>query len=291
VIKAVSDGNFQALGTAVHEAKHVSSLYKSLSRFFFLNTQDNYQPDWVEEGTAEIAEERAARIAWALTGGPEVGAMADEDDVRALSSFTKEMYSTILTNAGAKGYLSSQPNSVVTDPIGASSIHSVYGSGWHFHRWLGDAYGHAEQALADSALSRFLNDSTTATGVAGILTATGAPSWMALLEEYAVAIMLNGTGASEGARAFTSYDFPSFHSTFEYTSPGLEPAGDYPWPVNTVGEAATSPFQTTSNTGPIGPSGIRIFDLTSNGTGLGLLVRVSTVSGTAPFRIVLVRVE
>jgi hypothetical protein len=217
--------------------------------------------------------------------------MADAEDVRALSSFTKEMYSTILVNAGAKGYLSSQPNSVVVDPAGASSIHSVYGSGWHFHRWLGDAFGNAAQPLADTTLFRMLNDSLTATGVAGILSVTGAPSWGALLEDYAVAIMLNGTTAPSGPRAFTSYDFPSFHTTFEYTAVGVEPPGNYPWPVNVAGESPTAAFATASNNGPTGPSGIRIFDLTSNGTGLGVEVKVSTDMRTQPFRIVLVRVK
>ena len=288
VIKAVSQGNYQALGTAVHETKHISSLYKSLGRSNF-NSDDSFQPTWIEEGTAEIAEERAARIGWAATGGPGIGAMADADDVGP--SFTKEMYSTILVNAGAKGYLSSQPNSVVVDPVGASSIHSIYGSGWHFHRWLGDAFGNAAQPLADATLFRMLNDSLTATGVAGILSVTGAPSWGALLEDYAVAIMLNGTTAPSGPRAFTSYDFPSFHTTFEYTAAGAEPPGNYPWPVNVAGETPTAPFASASNNGPTGPSGIRIFDLTSNGTGLGVEVKVSTDMRTQPFRIVLVRVK
>ena len=143
--------------------------------------------------------------------------------------------------------------------------------------------------MADTTLFRMLNDSLTATGVAGILSVTGAPSWAALLEDYAVAIMLNGTTAPKGIRAFTSYDFPSFHTTFEFNSG--EPPNNYPWPVNVAGESPTAAFATASNNGPTGPSGIRIFDLTSNGTGLGVEVKVSTDMRTQPFRIVLVRVK
>jgi len=280
VIKGMSDGSFQALGTLVHETKHISSLYKSIIR-------RDFQPTWVEEGLAEFAEETASRIAWAGAGGPEVGAMAKASDVTA---FTRENYSVILVNAGTTGYLSSQPNGVVVTPLGASGSHSVYGSGWHFHRWLGDAYGNAATALGDSTLIRTLNDSLTATGVQGILNVTGAGSWADLLEEYLTTVMLNGTGAPQGPRAFTSYDFPSMNRTFTYTG---KPDGDYPWPVNISDPKTetTAPFASATYIGAIGPSGVRIFDLTSNGTGLGLEVKVTAGGGSSPFRIVLVRVE
>jgi hypothetical protein len=270
--------DFQALGTVVHETKHISSLYKSIFR-------EDYQPLWVEEGTAEFAEEVAARIGWAAAGGPPVGAMADSSDVNA---FTRENYSVILVNAGTTAYLSSQPNGVVVTPVGASDGHSIYGSGWHFHRWLGDAYGDAATPLADAPLFRTLNDSLTAAGVQGILDVTGAGSWADLLEEYLTAVMLNGTDAPQGPRSFTSYDFPAMNTTFSYTG---KPPGDYPWPVNVFGVDSSAPFATTSNTGSIGPSGVRIFDLSSNGSGLGLEVKVTTPTAASPFRIVLVRVE
>lgn len=283
VIKRLAQGDYQALGTVVHETKHISSLYKSLIRSDYY-TQYN-QPLWVEEGLAELAEETAARIAWAGAGGPAVGAMARASDV---TSFTRENYSVILVNAGTTGYLSSQPNGVTTTPMGAGSDHSVYGSGWHFHRWLGDAYGNAATPFADASLFRTLNDSLTAAGVSGILGMTGAPNWATLMEEYVGAIMLNGTGAPMGPRAFTSYDFPSMNTTFNYTG---KPAGDYPWPVNRSPTQSSAPFATASNVGPIGPSGIRILDLTSNGTGLGLEIKVTTGAASSPFRIVVVRVK
>jgi len=284
VIKGLSQGNYQALGTAVHEVKHISSLYKSLMRSSYF--PDYYQPLWVEEGTAEIAKEMASRIAWASKGGPAVGAMARGSDVNA---FTPENYGIILVHANTTGYLSSQPNGIVVTPTGASSDHSVYGSGWHFHRWLGDAYGNAATPLGDTALFRTLNDSLTATGVEGVLHATGAASWTGLLEEYLAAVMLNGTGAPQGPKAFTSYNFITMNRTFTYDG---KPTGDYPWPVNLSGSNTTAPFATATLTGSIGPSGIRIYDLTSNGTGLGLEVKVTPSSGILdPFRIVVVRIE
>jgi hypothetical protein len=268
VIKGISGGNYQALGAVVHEAKHISSLYKSIIR-------QEFQPGFVEEGTAEIAEEMASRIAWAATGGPAVGVMANADDVDA---FSEENYATVLAIAGAVRYLSSQPNGVVVTPLGATLGHSIYGSGWHFHRWLGDAYGNAATPMADSALFRTLNDSLSAVGYQGILNLTGAASWAELLGEYLTAVMLNGTGAPQGPRAITSYDFPSITEVFR--SP--DPDGVYPWPLNVIGEATPAPFSSDTNVGPTGPSGIRIFDLQSD---------VTAGPASSPFRIVLVRVE
>jgi hypothetical protein len=102
--------------------------------------------------------------------------------------------------------------------------------------------------------------------------------------------MLNGTGAPRPDRGFTSYDFPSMNRTFTYTG---KPEGDYPWAVNLPDPANQNsmPFNSAINTGPIGQSGVRIFDLTSNGTGLGLEVKVSTQANPIPFRVVLVRVR
>ena len=73
--------------------------------------------------------------------------------------------------------------------------------------------------------------------------------------------------------------------TFTYTG---KPDGDYPFPVN---GSASGAFLSASNIGPIGASGVRIFDLTSDGTGLGLDVKVQTNGGVFPFRIVLVRLK
>jgi hypothetical protein len=279
-IKELDNEVFYILTAVVHEAKHISSFYKSI----FRGGGNNFQPTWVEEGTAEIATEMSSRLAWAGAGGPAVGAMATGSD---LTEFTRENYGAVYLMVRTISYLSSQPNGVVVPPTGADPGHSVYDSGWHFHRWLGDAYGNAAVPQGDSAFFRTLNDSLTAAGVQGIVSVTGAPSWTSLMEEYLTAVMVNGTAAPQGPRTFSSYNFPSM--TNRFSSP--DPPGEYPWPVNTQGDDLTAPFATSTNVGLIGPSGVRIFDLSSNGTGLGLEVKVSTSQASLPFRIVVVRLK
>jgi hypothetical protein len=281
-IQGMSSNNYQALSTLVHEVKHVSSLYKGLIRGDALG---GFHPLWVEEGRAEIAGEMSSRLAWEATGGPAVNEMAEAGHVVG-SSFTRENYGVIRRMARTVQYLSSQPNGVVVTPSGAHHAHSVYGSGWHFHRWLGDAYGTSSVRLGDSGIFRSLNDSLTLAGVPGIRAVTGGKAWVDLMEEYAVAIMRNGTPAPLGPRSFTTYNFPSMNKTFNYTG---KPSGDYPWPVNVFGSNTSAPFGSSTNTGLVGPSGIRVFDLTSAGAGLGVEVKVD--ASRSPVRVVVLRVQ
>jgi len=275
-IQGMSSGNYQALATLVHEVQHVTSLYNGIFR-------GTLQPLWIEEGRAEIAGEMSSRLAWEATGGPSVTTMAAGAQV---GTFTKENYGVILRMARTTQYLSSQPNGVVVTPLGAHHAHSVYGSGWHFHRWLGDAYGVSGARLGDASLFKTLTDSLTVAGVSGIRALTGGKAWVDLMEEYALAILQNATGAPPGLRSFRTYDFPSMNRTFTYTG---KPVGDYPWPVNVFGDNTTSPFGSSTNTGSMGPSGIRVFDLTSAGTGLGVDVKVD--ASRSPVRVVVLRIQ
>lgn len=282
-IRGLSSGNYQALGTLVHEVKHVSSLYESISRFLDQGTPGGFQPTWIEEGTAEIAAEMSSRVAWAATGGPEVGTMIRRSD----KVITEESYGVLLRWVRTIFHLYSQPNGLVATPEGASQDHSVYGSGWHFHRWLGDVYGEAASApQAEASLFLTLNDSLTAAGPTGIKNVTG-KLWDELMDEYTSAILLNGTGAPQPAWGFTSYDFPDVTSGL-LSSPH-QPPGIYPWAVNVGGDNVTQPFGSFVNAGTIGPSGIRVYDLTSDGTGLGLEVKVETTR--EPIRIIVARIQ
>jgi len=287
-IRGLESGNYHALATLTHEVKHVSSLYKRLVRSDDLSAEDTFHPDWVEEGGAEIASEMSSRLAWEAIGGPAVGQIIDGE--ASLLAYDPdgnplpETYGLNVLWGRAVLALGSQPNALVNTPRGAQAGHSVYGSGWHFHRWLGDAYGSAATRLADGSLFSQLVDPLSASGAQGIQDLTGR-SWKDLTEEYLIAVMLNGTGGPEGSRGFTSYDFPDVTEGLkEDQRPGL-----YPWPVNLPPGVETAPFESFMNTGTVGASGLRILDLTSDGTGLGLDVKVESTQ--TPLGIILVRIR
>ncbi len=293
-IDAMGDGNFQALGTLVHEVKHVSSLYQRIRRALEIATTDGLHPPYVEEGTAEIAAEVATRRAWEANGGPGRTEAVRAEDFEG--GFTPWNFGIALRLARTVRYLDSQPNAVVVDPAGAGPGHSIYGSGWHFHRWLGDAYGGAATSPGgDAAFFREQNDSLTASGRRGIQQVTG-ENFLDLIEQWSVAVMLNGNGHTP-SRPITTYDFPSAAETF--CNPN--PVGVYPWPVTTVGTTSdcessdeetfelAAPFDEDTFEGRIGAAGgLRIHEFVADGSGPGAQF---VVSANRPVRIVIVRIE
>ncbi len=296
LVQALDDGVFQALETLVHEVKHVSSLYKSIARSNRVG-QSAYHPGWVEEGSAEIAGNMSSRRAWAAVGGPAPNAAVTEQHIRDSGTdgdgLRPEFYGVFLRLFRTQGYLASQPNAVVVDPSGAGPEHSIYGSGWFFLRWLGDAYGEAASAsYADAPFFREQNDSLSAQGVQGITSLTGA-SWVELMQEYAVAVMTNGTPTPQPPRAFTSYDFVSAVEVwcFAADNPPCDgipagPNGVFPWPVTVQSDGNMARgFTDATFSGPIGPSGLRIHEFRSSGTSNAEIL-VSAPSGT---RVVVLR--
>lgn len=286
LIQAMDEGAYQALETLAHEMKHVVSLYNRIAASIRLKSAQ-YHPTWIEEGTAEIAGEMSARIAWAAIGGPAVGSQVTRQSfVNTSGGIVPENYGVAIKLARTAWYLASQPNGLVVTPDGALDGSSIYGSGWLFHRWLGDAYGHAASALhGDASLFRALNDSMAARGTTGIENETGKP-FLDLVDEFFTTASLHRTWSGTVARDFTTYDFVSAAEIF--CNPN--PLGVFPWPVTTtgtVGDCEATPrvsevsnpsagFQTKEYTGSLGPSGVRIHDFLSNGTGTGAQITLST---------------
>ncbi|MFH1764879.1 MAG: hypothetical protein ABIF09_11870, partial [Gemmatimonadota bacterium] len=142
--------------------------------------------------------------------------------------------------------------------------------------------------FADTTLFRVQNDSLTVPGPEAYPDLVGR-TFSELMEEYAVAVMLNGTQAPAPARAFTSVDFPSAMSSTEVYSEAYRPLGPYPWPVTMTGAGAGSvSLETATYRGPMGESGLRVHDFTSNGTGQGAEVTVFAPAGA---RVVVVRLR
>ncbi len=298
VITAMAGGNYQALSTMVHEAKHVSSLYNRIAS----HSTPPFHPGFIEEGSAEIAGEMSSRVAWAAAGGPAVGAQVTGNAFQG--GVTPDNYGIFLRLARMVFYMSSQPNGVTASLTSRQG--GIYGSGLMFHRFLGDAYGGASTPMADAGLFRMQNDSLTTTGTAAYPSLVG-KSYSDLLQEYAKAVMLHGTGF-EAARTFTTYDLGTASEVFSLP----DPAGAFPWPVTlTCGGTACpddidsrdpeslpdnddrnvqtwTPFANSSFNSPMGPGGIRIFEFQSNGTGDGVEI---LVSGTTQTRVYLSRIR
>ena len=273
---APDSGHYQALSTMVHEVKHLNSLY--------IRTRlGSYHPSWIEEGTAEIAAEISSRMALEAAGGVARGARLDRDAYppREGIVITPENYGVLLRLARMTVSYAGELNSLNTNPM---AQHNYYGTSWHFHRFLGDAYGNAAER-DDGAFFTALNDSSTPPGVSGIGTMTGR-SLSQLLEDYAAAMMLNGVGAPEPERGFTTYDFPS--ATFELLLPEFQPEGLYPWARTGVVPAG---FHDAIYSGTLAPGGIRFHDFESDGTGAGIELEITTGDRMGVVRIVIVRVR
>lgn len=299
LIRALDDGFDQALETTVHEVKHISSFRHGIARADWWGFADPFQPDWIEEGTAEIAGNISSRRAWAELGGPTAAARIGETELidhytANGNEFAPEVFGVLLRLSRAQEYLASQPNGLIVTPDGARDGASYYGSGWTFMRWLGDAYGNAASApYADASLFAAMNDSLTAPGTQGIEAQTG-KTIQALMEEFAAGVMLHMTPSEGSDLAYTSYDFLSAIEIFCFSSDdpsgpceGTGPSAIWPWPVTaTSKDVLYAPFQNGTFNGTTGPTGLRIHEFRSAGTGLGLAVRVTAAQ---PSKVVIAR--
>jgi len=296
-VRSMATGEYTALGVLSHEAQHLVSLYHRLARTRRLGSSAFLShPTWIEEGRAEIADEVTSRRAWSTVfSGPAVNAVIGWDQLRTRGFESSrccrpEAWGVAIEAARTIWYLSSQPNALVLKPAGAIAEADIRNGGWHFHRWLGDAYGRAHTApRADAPLFRALTDSLTASGAPGLMQVLG-KSFPQLLDEFVATLMLHGTGVQTPVPGFSTYDFVSL--TASLFTGSSQPPGRYPWPVTTTGSGAAAiparGLESASYSGSIGPTGIRIHDFISNGTGVGARLNVSS---TVPMRIVVVRLQ
>ena len=253
------ENRYWALAGVVHEMVHVSSLYKRVRGHVRRGgTGERFHPTWIEEGRAEIGKEAASRLAWERLGGPAFTARIKgemiNDALRAGGTRRAAVWGTFGTMARVVRAFSPMPNAITFEPLEDEG--TVYGSGWHFHRFLRDWIGKGGTSRTeDEALIRELNDSLTAPGVAGIVAVMGRPIEV-LLEEHATAMTIAGDEnlVTGDVPRFATYDFPS--STEIFRNP--DPPGLYPWPVTTVGE--DSQTRLASIAVPLGVPGTRTFE-------------------------------
>lgn len=278
-----TDPSYLALSVLAHEMKHVVSIYNGIQRGGFHRT-------WIEEGTAEIAQTMSSRIAWAATGGPAVGARIDGSDiVDAVQAnggeITPEMWAVVGEVADLIVNLSTQPNSLITNPQGSANGHTFYAASWHFHRYIGDVYGGAATPFADASLFETITDQTGGSGEVALAEATG-HSFAELFEEVVVATSIHEQVAS-AAGDFATWDLLSSTDIF-VSPPSVSPPGVYPWPVTGDDNSPNAPFATATFSGPMGPGGVRYHDFVSSGQGVGAQI---LVTGAASGRLVVTRLQ
>ena len=285
------DGRYWALGGMVHEVKHVSSLYKRLIGYRWGRIGPTWHPVWVEEGTAEIAKEMSSRLAWESVGGPpadarltgemfwaglEAGQFAEYYGLRSIMARTVLAFSV-------------DPNAVTFEPWNDGH---VYGSGWHFHRFLRDWFAGAGSSFADDqAFVTALNDSLTQTGAAGVWQVVGEPI-SEILADHAIAVTVAGAEASltsDDTPRFTTVDFPTATEIF-FSYP--DPPGIYPWPVTTTGDDESAVLavplaRSATFRGHIGESGIRVHDFRAQAAGAAAVFRLQLPPET---RVVIARI-
>lgn len=280
------DNSLWAYAGMVHEAKHVSSLYKRVRNYHIRGRpfgERTFHPTWIEEGRAEIAKEMSSRLAWERAGGPAVGTRVTDDMMRdGLRNSRAEVYGTFQIMARVVRAFSAIPNAVTFEPRGAGH---VYGSGWHFHRLLRDRVmaGAADTQGADQAYVTTLNDSLTVPGIDGIAAVTG-ESPADLLLAHATAMTVAGAEAlltDDTVWRFHSYDFPT--ATEIFSNP--DPPGRYPWPVTIRGsddsDAVSAVHLAASGNfvGQVTSSGMRAYDFEATSEGDAAIFRVLAGSG------------
>ena len=288
------DNTQWAYSGMVHEAAHVSSLYKRVRSYNVRGRPPGgrtFNPTWVEEGRAEIAKEMSSRLAWERAGGPTAGTRVTGDMLRdGRRSAREESYGTFQIMARVVRAFSPDPNAITFEPRDNGN---VYGSGWHFHRLLRDRVmaGAENAAASDVAFVAQLNDSLTAPGVEGLVAVTG-ESMADLLTAHATAMTIAGAEGTLGdgtVPRFLLYDFPT--ATEIFSTP--DPPGRYPWPVTIVGDddddVVSAVDLATSGTfaGQLGGSGLRAYDFEAAGEGAAAVFRVLSGFGT---RMIIARV-
>ena len=297
---SATPNSFQALSALVHEVKHISSLHKRLEAGDL-----GGRPSWIEEGTADIAAELGSRVAWSETGGPALTSRVRGESFGSNESepVTPENWGILVRLARIINTFSVQPNALTNDPVAAAAAHTYYGSSWHFHRFLADAYRGG--ILADSAFFRKQNDPSAEPGTSFLENELGVP-FPELVEQHVAATLLNGHSAQASVeRTITGYSFPTAAEIF--CAPN--PLGAYPWPVTTTGsqrqgdctngsdpaeedQNPSAPFADATFEGPLGRGGMRVHDFVSEGAGQGVEINVDVGSpATGEARVVVVRLE
>ena len=185
--------------TIIHEAKHLTSFAAKMAQPGFSGSKPA-QDGWLEESSAELAQELLSRVTFSYTAKSNVEyATTLAKEVRPSSGSPMNMFN-------AFAWL----NNYVSDPESLSLVGSTapgdvtfYGGGWAFLRWVIDTYATSEPAFL-TAMTRDISH----WGVANIENLTG-KSFQQLLSEFSLALVLDDYPGFTPSDA--RYSFPSWN--------------------------------------------------------------------------------
>jgi hypothetical protein len=234
-------------GTLVHEAKHLVGYAERFAR-----DANALEESWLEEGTAQMADDIWSRSVYAGTTwkGNTTYANSVTCDVHRgttcpggqslMQNHFNWLY-TYIQNTDAKSFLSP-----------GSTDGTIYGSAWLFTRWLVDQYGGA----TENTLLKALVKEGVLSGVSNVVAKTGLP-FTTLLADFTMALIAD--------------DYPGFTPPFgaKYTIPS--------WDVRSMWTGYTADL---GRANPLTPIALTFGSFTVSGSLPGAGVGLIELSGT-----------
>ncbi|HEX6574634.1 MAG TPA: hypothetical protein VF042_06645 [Gemmatimonadaceae bacterium] len=204
--------------TMIHEAKHLTSFAAKMAQPGFSGVKPA-QDGWLEESSAEVAQELWNRAAYSY--GP-------KSNVDYAATISREVrpstYGTPMNMFNALAwlynYMSDTESHSLVGSVAPGDV-TFYGSGWAFLRWVIDAYATSEPEFL-TAMTRDISHF----GIANIENLTG-KSFAQLLSEYSLALVLDdypGFTPAEAKYSFPSWNLPSIFAGLNKDFPGSVPS-------------------------------------------------------------------
>jgi hypothetical protein len=185
--------------TIIHEAKHLTSFASKMAQPGFSGSKPP-QDAWLEESSAEIAQELLSRVTFSRAAKSNVDYAATlAREVRPSSGLPMNMFNAF---AWLYRYHSDPESFSLVGSTGPGDV-TFYGSGWAFLRWAIDTYATSEPAFL-TAMTRDVSH----WGVGNIETLTGKP-FHQLLGEFSLALALDDYPGFTPLDA--RYSFPSWN--------------------------------------------------------------------------------
>ena len=206
--------------TIIHEAKHLTSFAAKMAQPGY-SPNNSAQDAWLEEGSAEIAQELLSRVTFAYTAKSNVDFAATiAREVRPSTGMPINMFNAF---KWLYAYLS-DPESRSLVGSAASGDVTFYGSGWAFLRWAIDTYATTEPAFLTAMTSDISH-----VGVGNIENITG-KSFQQLLSEFSLALAVDdypGFAATDARYSFPSWNlrsiFAGMSTDFPISLPNAAP--------------------------------------------------------------------